>query len=80
MSDELSDSTKQEISDWFLGQAFGLDMETVRKKSLEVVKTYKIIKNVIWQCSIKFSADGEEISIKNREVDTKLLLGLMDEI
>lgn len=56
-------------------------MHDLRMQSLRKVKTYKTIKNVIWQGTIKYDKlTGAEVPQKDRAIDLQLLLGLMDEI
>ncbi len=45
------------------------DMDTVREKSLKEIKTYKVIKNLIWQCSTMFDLEGNEIPSEVQLVD-----------
>ena len=65
---------------WRPERVGNVDTEKIREKSLNIVKTYKVIKNVIWQSAIEVDGNGQEIPRKDQTVDIKLLLGLMDEI
>ena len=52
----------------------------LREQSLKIVKTYKVIKQVIWQHTIKTDADGNAIDEKDQVLDLDLLFCLMNEI
>lgn len=55
-------------------------MAEMRAKSLHVVKTFKVLKQIIWQSAKIFDDEGKEVDRDKQEVDLKLLIGLMDEI
>ena len=57
-----------------------LDAEAVKDYSLDAIKTFKLCKRVVWQCSLSFDESGEEIPKEERNVDFELLIKLMDEI
>ena len=81
MSDEeLYGAMQRELLEWWREQVRDVDVETLREKSLLAVKTFKTIKQVIWQSARVLDEDGNEIPQEERELDVKLLLGLMEEI
>ena len=81
MSDrELYGGMQRELLEWWREQVRGVDVETLREKSLLAVKTFKTIKQVIWQSARVLDEEGNEIPQEERELDVKLLLGLMEEI
>ena len=64
----------------FLENCKEVDIAEVRSKSLQVVKTFKAIKQVIWESSISLDDKGQEIEKSMQIVDVKLLYGLLQEI
>jgi len=76
----IVEETGDEPFNWFVEQVAGQSMWSVREDSLEVVKTYKTIKNAIWQSAIQFTADGRKIPRREQVLDISQLLGLMEEI
>ena len=62
MSDEeLYGAMQRELLEWWREQVRGVDVETLREKSLLAVKTFKTIKQVIWQSARVLDEDGNEI-------------------
>ena len=62
MSDrELYGGMQRELLEWWREQVRGVDVETLREKSLLAVKTFKTIKQVIWQSARVLDEEGNEI-------------------
>ena len=56
----------ESVKDWWTNENKGLNAEAVRQKSLDMVKTFKTVKKVIWECSRKYTDDGnKEIPKRN---------------
>lgn len=55
-------------------------MERVKNESMQAVKTYKVIKEAIWACSVRYDKHGELIDKAQRRLDVKLLMSLLEEI
>ena len=47
---------------------------------MQAVKTYKVIKEAIWACSVRYDKHGELIDKAQRRLDVKLLMSLLEEI
>ena len=48
----------KELSQWKAERVGNVDTEKVRIKSLDIVKTFKVIKGVIWQSAITLDDNG----------------------
>ena len=59
---------------------YGNDMQSQKGDSLDAVKAYKVVKEVIWYCAMQTTEEGKPVEKEDQLVDMTILLGHMTEI